>query len=1336
MATIDEKKLIDVSSPLEESMVVEKVNQYQGLISDYADDFEALSFNIDGDDLVISGNTILGTGKTITIKGYGKANGKSKFDYLVKKNGDDLAVVGNLIADSRVVNDVDYNAEYTGMYDKKGNVISSLTTTAFNDEVDLSGFEAGTVAGKIKKGFTVKTNQGDDVITGSVLDDKITGGVGANTVNVDFTEEFGNDTYNITNAEELTVSVAGYAAANHEAQVYVNGNDVVVDKYNKTQVTFSEANVSYSKKAEVATYTSSETTVDDSAEVYDLKVVRDGETGNITEVKGYVGAGYDTLTNETLVTALKGAIGENKNEYITLVKTDDNYIVLTEGSSAPETHYEFTGADAEVGAEGKLATTELGLYLDGVWQKTKSYEVDDEATPVALKYFMTVGEESHSSVTDYTQAEGFNANAKYFVETVTTKVYDPTQTKWVDGETDTLFVVKKQDKAGTTYVETILGADGETVLAVYNLGSKAPKEELLALASDEVRFNPIKEALNSLIIKNAAKSTAEDIKITGLESTIDVLNHAFNENVKINKNKITGTALGDVVDLSEAPIGEKITGYVVNTGAGNDNITGSAGDDTITAGLAAGVGHNNINIINKVDEDPVAFGHDVINLTKGERTNVNFANAVAAEDVSVVGKDVVIKDGENGTVTFKGLAAKDLIGNGTVSVDALGDIRTKARHDVTLDDKTTKFSSAYLGADVDVAADTSKALTVDLSKTQYDNSIDLTNAEGKVTVKGGAEDDVVTAVGTGDDTFTLGTGENSIAINNASAFGNETVNLTKTESLTVNFATDVNVANYKVVKNDVVITDGNNGKITFKNFAAKDLGATVTVDGNNLATQGYETTWGVDVVATTKSFTGSRLNDVVDASDFASTVPLEKQNEKTKGVTIDAKDGVNTIAGSNFADTIKAGKNNDTVDATSGNDTYTLGAGTNTVDYTGGANIDKFNLTKEETLNLTNLDAGATFTRDGNDIVIVNGGDNQIILKNLATDKTGATVQIDGDSIWEQDFNIVAKSSKTLGTHGNDEITSELKKNTFVESYTKTLGIGNNAIESTYVKDGKLAVDTIQITTNDKTASKISAYDIDFTNSTNNVGMSFGLNSISYTGNVDDLTLIDATNTKWAFEVAATDLSKSKTNNIAWAAGNVVDSKKNDIIYGSAAANEFTYTAGKDLYMGEAGNDTYDVDLDKKTTLVVSDIAGDNVLALDTADKYIRYFNVDLEKVADYTSDLVILDQATYVDKKGNAIIKAAKTIGTDFAAGTVTVRDGVSIDVGGDESKLANFSISGGTASNTKSIEEIRDAVAGWLADNHYNSSAAVFDTNNDNKADITSLMNVYTTGTYTPAP
>lgn len=383
-----------------------------------------------------------------------------------------------------------------------------------------------------------------------------------------------------------------------------------------------------------------------------MKVTRDGE--NVT-VAGYVENEYVELTQEELVTALKGAIGANTNEFITLVKTGGNYIVLTEGSVAPETHYSLDGADTTTGKVKTLATTVASLFTkgDSAWSYVEgdpAYAIDGTAE-AGTTYYMTIGDDYTSSATDYTQAEGFDPTKKFYVETVTEKTYnvdyDPTSEesqKWIGGVPLVKFVAKKEDKAGVTYTETILVNEDDPQLLAYNtLGSKEPKDELLELASADFQLNLVDEALNSITIKNAAKGTAKSIEINGLDEDIDVLNHAFNViDVPTKGNKITGTALGDVVTLGNAYDAEKGTGYVVNTGAGNDEITGSKGDDTITAGLAAGVGHNTINIINKVGEDAVAFGNDVINLTKGERTTVDFAYDVTAGDVSVVGKDVVI----------------------------------------------------------------------------------------------------------------------------------------------------------------------------------------------------------------------------------------------------------------------------------------------------------------------------------------------------------------------------------------------------------------------------------------------------------------------------------------------------------------------------------------------------------------------------------------------------------------------------------------------------------------------------------------------------------------------
>ena len=1458
MATINLDKLFDISN-LEEGYTEFDSKKYQGLIDETknhrqmegktgeAGDYLYIIASEDTEnykkgDLVVT----VEAGKFVVVKDYLKSNGKSKFNLLVGSDyTTELPIYGDVVRDSVVDNPIEYNAEYAGMYDKKGNVISSLTTTAFNDIVDLSGFQAEDAEedAYIKKGFTVKTAQGDDQVKGSVLNDtvdtgagddivtasagndKYTLGAGENTASYDMTKEFGNDTYNLTKKESLTVDFGtSYAPEKHSAGAYVKGNDVVVDKYSKTKVVFTETTVEYSKKAETAVYTSKQVLdVDDTAKAFDLKVVRDG--ASVTKIKGYTEAGYVELTNEGLLEQLTSAIesSESEGSYITLVKTGENYVVVEDGDVAPEEHYALSGADATDGAACKLANVKEGLYVNGTgWQYETGYDVyaaDAEVVAGDPTYYMTVGLVEEESDEDYTQAEGFNANTKYFVKTLTDSTYIPSDNPEEEGEWEqnmpvNTLVTKKDAKAGTTYYETVLGADGTTVLAEYNLGSKEPKDELLALASNNVKFNYIDEALNSIVIKNAAKGVASNIEIKGLGDDIDVLNDAFN-NIEIptKVNKINGTALGDVVELTTA-YDEDGTGYVVNTGAGNDVITGSAGDDTFTTGA----GINKINITNTAD-----FGDDVVNLTKGETLTVDFATDLDFENgdaVSVDGKDVVITNGENGTVTFKGLAAKDLVGEaGAILVDEnTHDVRELAKHDVTLNNKTTKFSTAYLGAVVDVAEDTTKALTVDLSKSQYANTVDLSNAKGKVTVKGGSAGDTVTA-GAGDDTFTLGKGTNTLT--NA-GLGKDIVNLTKDETLNVTLANAL--VDWQVVKNDVVLvtdtdeeTGAITGSVTFKNFAAKDPQAIVNIEGNDpsaLKDFVFTTKWddtnpeevdaGTDILTSkTKSFTGSRLNDVVDASEFTLyngeeaievveepdefDTPKPKRSDfntkeeynaalaaynaelaaykaelaeyntyaKAKGVTIDAKDGENVITGSIYADTIKAGKDDDTVVASAGNDTYTLGAGTNTVDYTAGAGVDTFNLTKDETLALTELANDAVFTKNGNDIVVVNTENSQIVLKNLAAGKTNAEVYIgeydpenpgDNVSIWDQDIIIGATSAKVTGTLGNDKFTSDRAAGTtFVESYTATTGFNNeNEITVDLGEDVvKKAADTIQITTSDKAADKLSAYNFDYNYNAGTLTVGTEKGNISYTSEdySKGLNLIDATGAKWAFhndtiEGVKFDLTKLSTNNIVQVDANsdlILDSKKNDIIISKGKEQAFVYTAGKDLYSSEVENsdDTYVVDLDKKTTLVVSDNAGDNVLSLNDKDTYVRYFNVDLTANTDYTTDLVILDTATFFDKNGDAIVKSAKTIGTEFAAGTVVLKDAVAVDSEVEETSVSNFTISHGTASNDYTVAGIQEAVADWLTASGYDSSAAVFEAGV--KDDIQDLMAVYATGTYT---
>ncbi len=893
----------------------------------------------------------------------------------------------------------------------------------------------------------------------------------------------------------------------------------------------------------------------------------------------------------------------------------------------------------------------------------------------------------------------------------------------------------------------------------------------------------------------------------------------------ITTSKITGTDFNDTFDLSDFSKdqlkdakGNALKNITINAGAGNDDITGSVIDDVITGG----VGTNNLYVENAIIEDEdvtdgLAFGDDTYNLTRGETLNVlltdDGTNDVNTVDYVVDKNDVIITStyladaGEEGeeddvyatsSVTLKNYAkdasAKVYVGETELS--------TLARHDVLLSDSNAKFTSTRLGSDIAVAEETEKALTVDLSASTFNNIVDLENAEGKVTVKGGTKNDVVTD-NAGDGVYTLGTGSNTLTYTD----GNDIVNLTNEESLAVTMA-DAQLA---VVKNDVVATT-EDGSITFKNFAARDLGATVTVNENNLETYTYKTTWSdaedSKLTSKTKSFTGSRLKDDVDASDFvvtqkigSSTLPiapveepeeftmpkpkrsdyetkeaydaaLEEYNDalaeykadlkdyntyvNTKGVTVDLKDGANKFEGSVYADTAKAGAGNDTIIASYGKDVYTLGKGTNTADYTDTdiTGVDTFNLTNGEKLVLTNLDEDASYSKVGNDI-IVETNDKDIILKNYASNKTGADVYVgsvnDANEIWDQDIIIAATGASTQGTFGNDKIISDKASNTFVESYTAERGFGlDNEITSTNKK-----ADTIQITTTDKNADKLSAYDLDFGYEDSVVTVDAGsLGKIEYTGDLTKgLNLVDATGTKWAFyndtvakgeepdeDVNYADLSKAKTNVIAQideAGATILDSKKNDIIIGASnAGQKFTYTAGMDMYNGGTGNDTYTVaSMDKNTALTINDLGGSNDKLVFSPNGNISpanlknmtiFFDVTNGGKAGDDSLMFINDSVLSNTKSLSALFngtgKGAVVLDNYFVENQTVANHGVGY--------IENVQFAGqssATSLDTK-VTAIAASVVEWLTSNaNYDSAMDVIEAGNT--ADIQSLMLCYQT-------
>ena len=842
-----------------------------------------------------------------------------------------------------------------------------------------------------------------------------------------------------------------------------------------------------------------------------------------------------------------------------------------------------------------------------------------------------------------------------------------------------------------------------------------------------------------------------------------------NFDLKTGKGKmpstVTGTAFNDTIDLSDVDAGTAAhlglkKGFAIKGGDGNDDITGSALDDTITGGKGTTTVY-----ANAYD----GFGNDTIKLTNSEK----FTATIDADDIdyTIDGKDIVAtaydEDGNTSEMRFAGLAAKNLVGeDGSVRVNGTNLLRR--RYDTFLDEDNTKFTSTYLANNVYGAG--TKALKIDLSKSEHSNTVNLTYASGNNTVKGANAEGSTDTVydGRGNDSYTLGKGTNVINFN-GSIIGENTVALTADENLTLNFADGVS---YAVDGKDVVISN-DQGSVRIKNFAAKDVGATVTVNGDNLANEWFDAqTWSADPYA--KSFTGSRLNDYVDATTFVSA-------DGKKGVKIDAKDGDNRIAGSKWDDTIKTGNGWDKVLASEGNDTYTLGLGHhNSAEYYFGGEepmdygTDTFNLTSGETLKLKlNTESGdfdyddLSLTKVGNDIVVgyttydySDPEDPQIVdnaamvLKNMANGKLDANVQIqvnEGDavSIWDYDIDVLATSATTNGTFGHDSIDSSLKKNTFVESYTKEQGFGSDTIVS---HGENVKNDTIKITTADKKADKLAATDFnyelyDHDDDGTVFNMSSDKGSITYVNehsagddydpdedapNAFNLTIQDATNKKYNVmfgEDESVSLQKEKSNTIYMSAEygiNITDSKKDDIIVARGGDNSFTYTAGNDLYIGRDSYDTYSLfnGLTKKTALTIRDDGGEDTLNLGSTD--IRnagfYFNVGYNQEAgEYTAmddDLIIYNRDSYL--KGSS----ASSLIAGEAKGSVVIENYFG------SGEMENVNAAGGAVDMGAKINQVVESVASWLKTNgNYTDSAAVFESGNKN--DIQSLMNVYNVAT-----
>ncbi len=193
-----------------------------------------------------------------------------------------------------------------------------------------------------------------------------------------------------------------------------------------------------------------------------------------------------------------------------------------------------------------------------------------------------------------------------------------------------------------------------------------------------------------------------------------------------------------------------------------------------------------------------------------------------------------------------------------------------------------------------------------------------------------------------------------------------------------------------------------------------------------------------------RTYTGTKENDVLDASIWGYE-PIGKINiKKNRGLTITGGNGDDKITGTDYNDTIKGGNGNDTISGGFGVDTITGGAGVNVINYSKGDGNDIINLTKGEnfTLNFTDLtkdDLRFEFANKNKDLRIYTSktsDDEYITIKNFVkkdvTNNSNNRKGISDTSSVELMFNNAESSRIDLRT------ATDLYKTEIVKNYTGT----------------------------------------------------------------------------------------------------------------------------------------------------------------------------------------------------------------------------------------------------------------------------------------------------------
>ena len=175
---------------------------------------------------------------------------------------------------------------------------------------------------------------------------------------------------------------------------------------------------------------------------------------------------------------------------------------------------------------------------------------------------------------------------------------------------------------------------------------------------------------------------------------------------------------------------------------------------------------------------------------------------------------------------------------------------------------------------------------------------------------------------------------------------------------------------------------------------------------------------------------------------------------------------------------------------------------------------------------------------------------------------------------------------------------------------------------------------------------------------------------------------------------------------------NYVNSGSGDdiVVIKGSGNNTLEYTSGSDCYMVGTGNDTYNVEFGRKTDLIISDNGGNDELNINTSLNDFTYlFDVDKNGhiLADDTSLMIYDSNSLKFTSKG-------------MSGGCIEI-----IDYFKESGNIETININDTTVNID--TDAISSAVGTWLADNNYDTAMQVM--NEGSKEDIASLLAVYQT-------